>query len=430
MARDLVLHIGMSKTGSTSIQKVLSRQRPAMLAQGFYYPESPGYELHGYLAFAATTDLRQLNPPDKPIWQGMSPVLRLRKFREEFAAEMAAIPANVKRIIVSDEKFSMMLLDRQSVQNLHDMLKPYADSFTVVLYLRRPDQHFVSLYTQLLRRGDARRPDQFDLEAIAKRDYDYAALVERWAEVFGAASLRLRLFERVPGQKFDVVEDFLAICELKLAALPEDRSRSANPSINLAGQIILQRLGEKLVAGKRVAVQSPVWQRLTAGASEAMPGRGWQMSRAQAEWFVACTADQNDVVRRKWFPERISLFADDFSELPEVEPSIDDGALLDASLRLNISLAAATVQLESRLAESAARSAGRAGDPGKMVKALSKRISKEPDNLAARVRLARMLLQGHDLAAARRHIDAVLQSNARHPAATELDKEIRRRSQI
>ncbi len=50
MPRDLILHIGTSKTGSTSIQKVLARQRRALRTQGIVYPRSPGSERHELLA--------------------------------------------------------------------------------------------------------------------------------------------------------------------------------------------------------------------------------------------------------------------------------------------------------------------------------------------------------------------------------------------
>ena len=38
MARNLVLHIGTTKTGTTSIQHVLSHNRPALLSQGTCLP--------------------------------------------------------------------------------------------------------------------------------------------------------------------------------------------------------------------------------------------------------------------------------------------------------------------------------------------------------------------------------------------------------
>ena len=38
MLKSLILHVGMEKTGSTSIQKALSEQRAALRAKGFLYP--------------------------------------------------------------------------------------------------------------------------------------------------------------------------------------------------------------------------------------------------------------------------------------------------------------------------------------------------------------------------------------------------------
>jgi hypothetical protein len=74
MPRDLILHIGTSKTGSTSIQRVLSTQRPALEAQGVFYPKSPGNERHEFLAVQASTNRRHMLPP--PLWRGQTPTWR------------------------------------------------------------------------------------------------------------------------------------------------------------------------------------------------------------------------------------------------------------------------------------------------------------------------------------------------------------------
>ena len=334
MPRDLILHIGTSKTGSTSIQKVLARQRRALRAQGVFYPRSPGGERHELLAVAACTDPRRLKPANRPLWHGMDPQARLDQFAAEFAEEMAAIPGNVHRIVVSAEQFSMLLLDRQGVQNLHDMLAPYADRFTVVAYLRRPDQHFASLYSEMLRWGDARRPDLLGMHVSRAHDYDYAALLDRWASVFGADRVRPRLFERGVGKRFDVVDDFASVCGMTLAPASGEDARSANPSIVFTAQMVLVELAALVNGGRETNVQSVQWRNITQAATTALPGSGWRPTRQEAQAFVARYAERNETVRRRWFAERETLFSTDFSDLPEAPMVARPPALLAAALRI------------------------------------------------------------------------------------------------
>ncbi len=264
----------------------------------------------------------------------MDPQARLDQFAVEFAEEMSAIPGNVHRIVVSAEQFSMLLLDHQGVQNLHDMLAPYADRFTVVAYLRRPDQHFASLYSEMIRWGDARRPDLLGMRVSRAHDYDYAALLDRWASVFGAEHVRPRLFDRGAGGRFDVVDDFAGLCGATLAPAEEEDARSANPSITFPAQIVLVELAAQINNGRETNVQSAEWRNITTAATSALAGSGWRPTRQEAQAFVARYAERNEAVRRRWFPERDTLFSEDFSDLPEAPMVVQPPALLAASLRI------------------------------------------------------------------------------------------------
>ena len=90
MARDLILHIGTTKTGSTSIQHVLAQNRDALLAQGVLYPRSPGDPQHDLLAYAMMENIAHRDRLETTLWKGLAPDVRIEQFVEEFAAEMRA----------------------------------------------------------------------------------------------------------------------------------------------------------------------------------------------------------------------------------------------------------------------------------------------------------------------------------------------------
>lgn len=385
MARDLILHIGTSKTGSTSIQRVLSRQRREMLAQGIAYPRSPGFERHGYLAMAATTDRKRVDNTGKPVWKGSSPEARLAQFRTEFATEMSELPASVHRVIISAEQFSMTLLDHQSVQNLHDLVAPHVDRIQVVVWLRRPDQHFASLYSQMLRYGDAQPPGLRHAKVTPAHGYDFDGLLDRWAAVFGEASIKPQLFERVPGKKFDVVDDFLALCGLKLDPDAIKAAAAVNQALSQAAQAALYEAAERIRDGGRGNVSSLMWQKLVDAATVAAPGRSWQPTRAEAAAFCARWADNHEAVRRRWFPQRTSLFSQDFSSLPEVAPVIDQHALATASLRIVLTLGEKVVALQDKIAPGARPGKDLPSQDERLQRLVARRVLIEPADVDPRL---------------------------------------------
>jgi hypothetical protein len=451
MPRDLILHIGTSKTGSTSIQRVLSRQRAELARQGVYYPASPGRESHVLLTMAATANRHLYGSPDRPIWSGIGPDARLARFRDEFASEMAAIPAHCRKIVVSAEQFSMLLRDRQSLQNLHDLLRPHADSINVVVYLRRQDQHFASLFSEMLRWGDAQYPDLLTMRPYAQHGYNYATLLSRWVSAFGRRFIKPRVFAPTAGQRFDVVEDFLQVCGASLDLTALSAARVANSSISLAGQMLLVALAARIRARNpslACNVQSPLWRKLATAVSAALPGPGWRPTQDEARAFLERYRIINDAVRERWFPERQALFDTDFSALPVDPVALDETAMFDAAARLMPALghvispaastlpqraagldatldaildqAGAAARQHDRVAVAVARQAQMAGDRQRQRTALATRLQIDPANAAARLELAALYLQDGDRRAAAYCVERVLRGDAGHPGALAL----------
>jgi tetratricopeptide (TPR) repeat protein len=423
MRREIILHIGTSKTGSTSIQRVLSRQREALAQQGVCYPATPGSESHVLLVMAAAASAHLYGSADRPIWQGIGPQARLARFREEFAAEMAALPKTIGRVIISAEQFSLLLRDPQSVQNLRTLLAPYAWRIRVIVYLRRQDRHFVSLYNELLRAGNAPAPNLLEMAVHPQYNYNYATLLNRWVRVFGRLWVTPRLFEAPAGQRFDVVEDFLGVCGLQLDLEAERAARAANPAISHAGQQILVALAERIRAresGHHWNVQSPLWRTLTASVASALTGPGWRPTQAEAREFLARYDTPNESVRQRWFPDQHTLFAMDFADLPQTPVLLDDAALLQAALQIILDMAAAVARRQDDAAADVARLAELTGQRDAQRAALARRLQIDPDNADARLQLASLHLDEGDRDAARYCIEAALRTAPSHPAAPAL----------
>src|SRR5918996_4705952 len=71
----LYLHIGLPKTGSTSVQQRLAANRDALLYQGFEYPNR-WLDRDGIAHHALGDDLVEPKPPLPAVWQEVFDHLR------------------------------------------------------------------------------------------------------------------------------------------------------------------------------------------------------------------------------------------------------------------------------------------------------------------------------------------------------------------
>jgi hypothetical protein len=105
MGRQLVLHIGTTKTGSTSIQYALAAARAHLPEQGVYYADTDTDVRHTLLAAAFASTPAALNPRNQ-IWRGRDPHHVIAEYLQRFQGEMANLPRGIRRVVLSAEQFS------------------------------------------------------------------------------------------------------------------------------------------------------------------------------------------------------------------------------------------------------------------------------------------------------------------------------------
>ncbi len=233
--RRLVIHFGMAKTGSTSIQSVLAESAPRA---DFQYLCVDGAANAGRTLTAAfATEPERLNVHRR---LGLS-VEALSAQREHVLSSLEtqlARPASV--FVLSTEMLS--LLDEAGLCRLRDWLSARVDRIELFGYVRDPASFMESMFQQSLKASRS----SFD---AALRYPAYRERFERFERVFGPESVRYRAFtpSDFPGQC--VVRDFLAQCELDLEPGLVPRS---NESLTLDGVgllYIIRRHGEPVGRG-------------------------------------------------------------------------------------------------------------------------------------------------------------------------------------
>ena len=425
MPRELILHIGTSKTGSTSIQNVLSSHRAEMAAQGAYWPATPGAKRHVLLAMSNSSNERFYEKLGNPLWQGMEPTVRIATYRTEFVQEMEQLGDEIDRVVVSAEQFSEVLQTKAEITRLHAMLAPHFDKMTVVIYLRRQDSHYSSMYAQMLRIGNVGPPNLAGVKICFNHDYDYLDVLNRWAAVFGEAAMQPRLFESSGAARFDVVDDFLAVCRLKLSLSEDDHKRSRNPSMTRLGQLVLNKTGETLRArpeGK--AFNGPLWNRVADAVTQALPGEGWLPTRQEAEAFMARFAVTNEAVRKRWFPERDTLFAADFTRLPQQHRPPDPESGFTAACAALLEAAGSSLKREAALLMQIVCMANAAGDHERAKATLLNVLRTDVGNIPARIMLAEHHMARGNYKAARACCNAASKIAPNDRAVRKLDQKL------
>jgi hypothetical protein len=171
----LFLHIGTHKTGSTAQQQLLHQHREALAVEGIFYPET-GLQKHAHHQLAWASGARR-------------PAVDAGFLASAFEKIAGQARHSGDTVVLSSEEFEFT----PDPAVLAALKKSFEVS--VVIYLRKQDHCLEAAYNQHVRSYDLRFTGsiyQFALKYDFFRRYDYAALLQPWADVFGSQNLLVR----------------------------------------------------------------------------------------------------------------------------------------------------------------------------------------------------------------------------------------------
>ncbi len=295
----VVLHVGMGKTGTSSIQAWFHRNRQRLTRHGVLFPQSPGKRRHARLSLAVQVDEAR-RPPDR---RGIEepPASQLRPVvREELVAEIRA--SKPSRLLLSDE--GLCGASDEAIENLRHLLDGVAESVRVVFYLRRQDEHLCSRYQQVVKWNGltARLAERADRMGRAAGLYDYRARLEAWQRVFRPDELVVRRFERADFVGGTLLRDFLDAAGLALHPEDFEEGPTRNTSLDAESVELLRLLNILEQAQGGEVSGMPPWKqtlrtlhRVSEGPTLALPEE--QMDRFMSRWEAT-----NRAVAREHFP--------------------------------------------------------------------------------------------------------------------------------
>jgi len=257
------LHIGVEKTGTTTIQSFMAKNRIALHQEGFLYPLAPGKENHVGLTILAADTPRQWSDLLRFVQLAAGADVRAysKEMLQEFEDEVSK--SSCHTLILSNEHLSTRIRSAKSIMLLRDTLLGFADVVDVIVYLRRQDEAALSDYSTRVKSGYTKR---FALERNHLIKYNYADLLDRWSAVFGQEHILVRLFERDAFECGDLISDFLHVIRY-----PDGASLRRVPLLNVSLDVecleYLRRVNQYLPAfgdGRRNKERGNIVEELTA----------------------------------------------------------------------------------------------------------------------------------------------------------------------
>ena len=202
----------MGKTGTSSIQSFLNRNRTGLTDAGILYPRTPGLGRHVRLGLSFQPDNRL---DGLPAWRRLG-CTDPQAFRTAFQRQLfkEIDEAGSSLVLLSDE--GLYGLPDESLRNLGRFVRRIGRTARVVVYLRRQDDHLVSHYQQVVKkRGETRRLVDRIRQADYSKIHDYHARLRSWQRLAEPDVLTVRRFEPDLFAGGSLLEDFFESAALE-----------------------------------------------------------------------------------------------------------------------------------------------------------------------------------------------------------------------
>lgn len=209
--KNIILHIGRHKSGTSSLQKFLCDNESFLDKKGFYYPKNLRRKIaHHPLA----------NYYHDKFYSNLT-----QEDHKEIEAFWKEIEEH-DNIIISSEAFQNI-----NPVNLIQDFKNF--NVTVVIYLRDQVSYLLSAYAQAVK---ARKITQTleEYESTVFKDMNYLRFIQKWEKALPNAKIVVQLFDKNSLIGADIRKDFLVHCDICSADeldLLDYSFKDQNPSI-------------------------------------------------------------------------------------------------------------------------------------------------------------------------------------------------------
>lgn len=300
MATRLILHIGTEKTGSTAIQRFLSKQREWLASQSYSVPRSLGSIEHRRFALFFYLPDQQDDLTRAEGLDGLSCEERqaaITKWQQDFDDEIMNTP-NDSWVISSEHIHSRLLHSDACMVRMSAFIKERFDEVLVIVYLREPINAALSLWSTAVLNGAALTDLPLPDNEYWHRLCCHRSTIDQLEKWFPGC-FQPRLFTPENWEGGDVIRDFSIATGIDLPLDYEASCQRANTSLSWLSLSLIARLNQEGRPSRDLirAIRES-FDHLPSPSASALQKRAYDNAyTASNEW-----------VRQHYFPCSPSLF--------------------------------------------------------------------------------------------------------------------------
>jgi hypothetical protein len=315
----LILHIGTHKTGTTSIQRGLSRNREVLKENGIWYPNYDLIDKRGHYAHIGIAN----------AFSGAHPDLT-RKDAVNFFSQVAEQSKYYDTTIISAESFFRHVSigadgQPQKIPGLAENYWPKridyisevrdhfpVDDIEIAMVVRRQIEYGQSLYQEHIKTSGY-RGDFSEFRNSFWHRFDYLRQARAWAQVFGKLHV-LRFEDLIKAD--NIMDEFGTGIDVALSGLSSVPVENASLSPDL---VVWKRMMNGRVGAKQLRKDIEKLGSSTALREffKSMPKRSLFQDKEDALDFYAQYVDANELLKYEFMPKEAQnapMFKEEFND--------------------------------------------------------------------------------------------------------------------
>ncbi len=237
--KELFIHIGTPKTGTSYLQRFLKKNAEKLKNKGIYYPCSPNKlyypppEQHVSLISSITGHrVSWLDPKYHfPNGEALKQLLEDLEFIEQ------------DKVLISSEVFYDVFVNKEMILKLKNAFSNF--HVKIIVYLRRQDEYLLSYFQQNCKSGTETSFDFEKMFSYLEDNMNYYKRLTMWGDVIGKENIIVRPFEINQMKNRDLAHDFLSAIGINDISDFENVER-INESISLEKLFFLMKLNKHL----------------------------------------------------------------------------------------------------------------------------------------------------------------------------------------
>lgn len=305
----IFLHIGGAKTGTSTIQESLLQNKKKLADLGYSYLHMDGRnEYRDLPAYCMNQDRVDNYFKINLINNAEQRRVFDESFLVDFHEKMQSLPDKTHTVIISSEHLSARLRTVEEIARLKALLSDYASEIRVCYYIREQADKIASAYSTRIKTGGTLSFDEYFASVEDGKDIDYEQILRKWEAVFGQGNIQLRIFDRREFHGGDLLKDFFYLLHGSEMKSLDTQVTTQNTSLSSAGIIIARWVNKVIPAFRPNRGVSKLNRALINLISSYVKGQPVRLTIEQRLNVVNKYASRNELVRKRYFPDRQQLF--------------------------------------------------------------------------------------------------------------------------